>query len=536
MTPSPELAAIVFGYHQRTKHRIDRYAAGPETLDWDDQPDPFRRFSGCAQFPLPTPGAGLPPLFADLDKPETILPQPLTFNSIGLLLELSFGLSAWKQYGSDRWALRCNPSSGNLHPTEAYLIDTGTLLLPPGVYHYVSHDHALERRCEFSSKLSFSGVYLGLTSIHWREAWKYGERAYRYCQHDAGHALGALRYAAAVLGWKIELLAECSDAELAGLLGLDRDSDFIDGEREMPDLLCRICFNGEDGFLTDLSTLSQIQQSSVWRGHAKPLSTLRRHRWPIIEEAAQAAFKPRTKEQYSAQIYGLLPPSTCAKPAVDIIRQRRSAQRFDGQTPISWAHFERMLRAVLPTRRVPFDVWRWPPKVHLVLFVHRVENLVPGLYILPRDAASVSPLRAAMRSEFEWQALSGAEPSLPVYRLVDADCRRAAKTVSCHQAIASDSAFSIAMLAEFQQPISAAPWVYRHLFWETGLIGQVLYLEAEAAQMRGTGIGCFFDDSVHDILGLQDTQYQSLYHFTVGKPLDDARLQTLPAYGHLQRL
>ena len=37
--------------------------------------------------------------------------------------------------------------------------------------------------------------------------------------------------------------------------------------------------------------------------------------------------------------------------------------------------------------------------------------------------------------------------------------------------------------------------MYRRLFWECGLIGQVLYLEAEAAGVRGTGIGCFYDDA-----------------------------------------
>ena len=37
-------------------------------------------------------------------------------------LELSLGLSAWKVYGTSRWSLRINPSSGNLHPTEAHLI------------------------------------------------------------------------------------------------------------------------------------------------------------------------------------------------------------------------------------------------------------------------------------------------------------------------------------------------------------------------------------------------------------------------------
>ena len=90
------------------------------------------------------------------------------------------------------------------------------------------------------------------------------------------------------------------------------------------------------------------------------------------------------------------------------------------------------------------------------------------------------------------------------------------------------------MVAEFGEAIEAAPWLYRRLFWECGLIGQTLYLEAEAAGIRGTGIGCYFDDSVHELLGIKDDKFQSLYHFTVGKPLEDKRLETLPAYGHLE--
>ena len=62
------------------------------------------------------------------------------------------------------------------------------------------------------------------------------------------------------------------------------------------------------------------------------------------------------------------------------------------------------------------------------------------------------------------------------------------------------------------------------------MIGQVLYLEAEAAGVRGTGIGCFFDDPVHSLLGLETQRFQSLYHFTVGHPIEDQRLTTLPAY------
>jgi nitroreductase len=87
------------------------------------------------------------------------------------------------------------------------------------------------------------------------------------------------------------------------------------------------------------------------------------------------------------------------------------------------------------------------------------------------------------------------------------------------------------MIARFDQPLKCwGPWFYRRLYWECGLIGQVLYLEAEAAGLRGTGIGCFFDDPVHELLGLETHQFQSLYHFTVGHPIEDRRLMTLPAY------
>ena len=106
--------------------------------------------------------------------------------------------------------------------------------------------------------------------------------------------------------------------------------------------------------------------------------------------------------------------------------------------------------------------------------------------------------------------------------------------MSCHQEIAGDGAFSLGMIAEFAESIRATgAWWYRKLFWESGLLGQVLYLEAEAAGVRGTGIGCYFDDAFHNLLSLGGDRFQSLYHFTVGGPVDDPRLMTLPAYSHL---
>jgi hypothetical protein len=92
------------------------------------------------------------------------------------------------------------------------------------------------------------------------------------------------------------------------------------------------------------------------------------------------------------------------------------------------------------------------------------------------------------------------------------------------------------MIADFVRALKEeGAWAYRRLFWEAGLIGQVLYLEAEATGVQATGMGCYFDDLLHYGLGLDlnADDWQSLYHFTVGGAVEDRRLTTLPAYFHL---
>jgi SagB-type dehydrogenase family enzyme len=521
----------VFDYHQRTKHRFDAYAEGPASLDWEDQPDPFRRFEGCETIPLPLPGREVERRFGDLDRPEQIAPAALSLNTLGLFLELALGLSAWKQYGPDRWALRCNPSSGNLHPTEAYLLCTDTSVLPPGVYHYLSRDHLLERRSSFEPSKAEPALYIGLSSIHWREAWKYGERAFRYCQHDAGHALAALSYAAACLGWRLELLGETADADMAGWLGLDREADFVEHEHEAPDLFCRL-HTGTSSNRFEPAELSECLRDARWFGKAAPLSRYHFYRWPVIDEVSRATQKPATSAERWQAPFRPLPPVSNNPPASRLIRQRRSAQRFNPRAEaLPLSAFQRIMLAALPNAKPPFTAWNWPPEVHLLLFVHRVESLEPGLYFLPRGTSGEDEFRQSVMKEYAWETVT---MPFALYRLVAGNVRQAAKTLSCHQNIAGDSDFSLGMLARFADNIDAEPWRYRRLFWECGLLGQILYLEAEAAGARGTGIGCFFDDAVHGVLGLMDNRWQSLYHFTVGEALEDARLQSLPAYAHLK--
>ena len=205
---------------------------------------------------------------------------------------------------------------------------------------------------------------------------------------------------------------------------------------------------------------------------------------------------------------------------------------MDGQTRIDRDLFYRMLhKTVASPGQIPFSALPWTPHIHLAIFVHRVDGLAPGLYMLVRDRTQRSGLEAACPRTSTWERPPGCPEDLDLWCLSQADTRHTARAVSCTQDIASDGCFSLGMIAEFEAPLRRhGAWFYPRLFWEAGAIGQVLYLEAEAAGLRSTGIGCYFDDAMHDVLGLEDTTYQDLYHFTVGGALDDARLTTLPAY------
>ena len=139
-----QAAEPVRAYHQRTKHRLDRYAAGPGSLDWDAQPDPFRAWSGTRKVALPRAAESIAVSWDELAAARP--PAPLNREGLGNLLQLCAAITAWKEYAGSRWALRANPSSGNLHPTETWVVARGVEGLADGLYHYQPRDHSLELR------------------------------------------------------------------------------------------------------------------------------------------------------------------------------------------------------------------------------------------------------------------------------------------------------------------------------------------------------------------------------------------------------
>jgi SagB-type dehydrogenase family enzyme len=530
-------------YHERTQHHLHRYARALGFMDWATQPDPFRRYAGAPRVPLALAAPDGRPRYAELFS-AAIAPARVDAASIGRLFQDSLALSAWKEYRGSRWSLRVNPSSGNLHPTEAYLLAGAIpdLCTGPALGHYVADAHALELRAEIppalwqaiTAGLPTGALLVGLSSIPWRESWKYGERAYRYCMQDLGHAIGALGFAAAALGWRTALLA-VPDAALAALLGIDAQQG---PEAEHPDALLAVHPDADclaewaRGFALDDRTVDALRALPK-RGTPAALSA-DHHDWPVIDAAIEAtrlgAAAPAAFQDRGATP----PPAAPTAPDADsraLFHQRRSAVAMDGRTGTDAASLFATLRRALDPRSPPLRALPWRGRVHLLLFVHRVAGLEPGCYCLVRGGQDPGWLRQRMRSEFLWERPDAAPADLLLFLLLPIDCRDTARTVCCHQEIAADSAFAVAMLAEFAPTLEAlGPWAWRLLHWEAGAIGQLLYLEAEASGLRATGIGCFFDSAVHELLGIADDDLRTIYHFTTGGPVEDRRLKTAPPY------
>jgi SagB-type dehydrogenase family enzyme len=457
------------------------------------------------------------------------------------MLQLSLAITAWKRSGRQQWAVRANPSSGNLHPVEGYVIATGFPKLGDGLYHYNPLDHSLELRAEFLVQASRPSLLVGLSTLHWRETWKYGSRAFRYCALDTGHAAGAIAYAASVLGWSASRRFVPTDA-LDSLLGLDRmENDALPEEREHSELLLEIDLRAKEA-VPEGDRVKAVFDFTVarWHGVASPIAPGAVRPWPMVADALRhSAFTdldPAGLEISTPDLKTLDQRRERNVPPVDIILRRRSAQRFDPNGPmLPNATLQRILRATIPGVRSPWEAIVAKSRVHFAVFVQRVEGLQAGIYLLPRSGGfeypgALAPGRPLAESDPKWPG----DLPLRILATIEANqLNQLTRELFCRQDLAGESSVALAMVGEFDAALAQDGGNgYRSLHHEAGILGQVLYLESGAAGLQGTGVGCFFDDAVHHALGISDTRLQTIYHFCIGNPVADNRIKTGVPYPH----
>ena len=92
--------------------------------------------------------------------------------------------------------------------------------------------------------------------------------------------------------------------------------------------------------------------------------------------------------------------------------------------------------------------------------------------------------------------------------------------------------FHTMMIADFDKSVRLNLSTYPHLFWESGMIAQVLSTEATALSHRTKHLAHFKDEQCHLLLGIRSDQFRCIYMSCHGKP---AKTNTFfkPAYYHL---
>lgn len=541
-TPEPTDLEQVAAYHRSSSLDPGKPAPMPEGLDWPSRPNPFRRYRGAHRLRLPLAG-----------EPQTVgaqRPSEITVE-VGRILEDSLGLGGWKRWKNARFGLRRAPSAGNLHPTEAYVLlaDSTTAEQGASLHHYSPFDHALELRRRLPDPLwrSLEAAcpraicFIALSSIYWRNAWKYGDRSFRLCHLDAGHGVAALSAAAALSDHRLRWV-DVADAELAELLGLGATGDLCSSvdqdpaeRREAEDALCLLALeprrDPRQGPGKNLrwrpkpENLSSLSLAPL-EGEPSPISVIGR----LPSAVWQMARLTRRRREAPAEPTPADSVSGDWKPSPTWPRQvlhgRRSHSTFEDRA-IELSLFQELVACGLDETGSSFP---WRGDLAMLLFVHRVEGLESGLYAAS-GGGSLDSLRGALRAEFEWLETSCGAAGL--YCLSAGDARAAANHLAGGQSAAGDGAFTALILARFQAPLEGdGPFAYRRLHWQAGEMGHRLYLQGEARGLGVTGLGGFYDPRLCAALGLRDASWRPIYLLAVGRRLAAEDLALEPAYAH----
>jgi SagB-type dehydrogenase family enzyme len=465
-------------YHEATRHSVEALKRSRHFLDWANMPEPFRHYEGTPLLDLPAD-----PVLGEVPADGAAWLSQLLFHAAAV------SASKVAPGSRDRYALRVNPSSGNLHPTEFHFRTRGLQDWPDGLYHYRPSSHMAEQRGrgDFGTGLAESSapVVFVLTSIAWREAWKYRERAYRYCLHDIGHAWQSLAIAAGAMRCESFASGEFDDDSVAVTWRLHED--------EWPMLVVEL--RGES-----IPLGGQPEQETVcFGGAANSLSkeTVKYRAISEIHEATKTRLARgglRGKGEVALTAAGL-----SAAAFGGVARKRRSALDFrGGEERISQAQLLELLAEAVRPVAADFGGEQF---VGLYLYVHRAEGLEAGVYRY-----------RAERGELE-QVASG-------------DQRVAAAGLSLGQDLAGNACVAFSMLADLERATRRyGDRGYRYVFFEAGAIGQRLYLGAESRGLGATGIGAFYDERVQEYLGVEPAEGRVIYHFAVGYPVADPRVE-----------
>lgn len=473
--------------------------------DWADQPFRHKAYADAGRLPLPP---GQPEPRAEDGQARFGLP------SLAGMLRHSYGLLSRRlqvngnQDNADRpwyrtatWG-RGTASGGGLYPAEIYWACGPSGPVQPGLYHYSTPHHAMQRLLAGDVSRQVRGAlgdsreaaetdqFLLVTVKFWKNSFKYNSFCYHVVTMDVGALLGTWQAWAAEMGVRLRNALWFDEPALDRLLGIDYRDESVLAVVPLP------WAPGPAGHDRDagqaIAGSPYVAKTEIERSR----TTLRFemvekvHESTIVGEATRPGFRLAEPAAAPAsprpEPVPLPPPAAAGMTLGDALRARHSSfGAFTAQPPLSLGQLGTLLAAGQAGQLLNTDVreaGQGPSLGRLAVFANHVEGLPRGAYDYDAAAHALSPIAGDPPSPFlQWQ-----------YFLNNYNLEQAA-----------------AVITVVVRPAAVVSAVgdrgYRLVNAEVGAVAEAVYLAAAGAGAScGAALG-FDNVSLAERLGLTET-------------------------------
>lgn len=506
----PELRhSIAQHYHERTKYDPQTIASKNKGLDWSKQPVPFKEYKIGSAYDLKPYIQEKPEAFVDNTDAQW-------WQRLSRLLFCSYGLTAKMPSMGSAVYLRSAPSAGGLYPAEIYIVSRGTSLLPPGLYNYQCRSHSLmhywesdvwqklQEACFWHPTLQSSQLAIVITSVFYRSAWRYEDRAYRRIFLDTGHLLGNIELAGAVSNYHPHLIGGFVDEAVNELL-------YIDSQHEGAIAVLP---------LADLLDMKQLPTGRT----ALPSAT--ETNYPQIPDGELLTyFHLRTQIQAGTTGKLNLPPVKQEKSLEDKYNFPFCEKIPTATKPIDWGNKLEGLEVTIlkrrSTRAYSGEDLTFEELTGLLDFTYQPQNYIDQGFDHATDYFDLNLIETFIAVS----GVTGLEAGCYYYapkaqelrQIRFKNFRRELHFLCLGQELGRDAAAVVFHTADLKSSVARyGDRVYRYLHMDAGHLGQRLNLAAIRLGLGVSGIGGFFDDQVNEVLGIPGEE-AVLYITTLGR-------------------
>lgn len=478
-------------YHKLTSYQ--RNQMSQHSLDWRNQPSTFKAYPNIELISLPRE------VQHDNEKLSNLLKRSykkddavvLEIADLSRILSLAYSITGRAPYGDDYHYYRSVPSAGALYPVEIYVASHDLEGLRDGLYHFSIADHALVglRSEDMSGWVAdyiheapekHPSLIFFFTTIFFRSAWKYRERAYRYHLLDTGHLIENLAVALKAQGLHFCLSYDFDDQAVNRMLGLDETKEVCLAVCRVsgPDTLRRGDEKKEIAELMDsIKGASRVSNKELEYPAIADM-----HMAGVIKVPAARATAPKLNPvcASSGRIIKIKNPVPWPEKTnyEDAFLLRRSRRNFIPAL-LSRKCLMALLECLTMTYRIVSSENEYQSSVRTGFIAGNVEGFEPGFYLTDGlessfgmvDSGSFTGLMASICLDQKWLT------NAAVHFLFITDLKK---------------------LEQYYGPRG-----YRYAMLHSGRLGERLYLAATAMGLGCCGIGAFYDKEAAQLLKLK---------------------------------